>query len=143
MTGVTAVTGRRGKFAVISEAIARVKNWRVNPTQATHSEWGDSDGGGFTNRATGRRDATFTVEGVYDEAANVVDIFQPGDITITVLWLTTVALDYWYFGSSLCQDFDLVVDIDTEEVLGWTTEWGADGQFFFPGEAGAPSINIG
>jgi len=29
------------------------------------------------------------------------------------------------------------VNIDTEEVIGWTSEWGADGKFYYPGESEA------
>ena len=105
-------------------------------TLASKSEWGDSDSGGYTNRAAGRRDGTFTAEGKYDTADEVFDLFQPEDIAIAVLWLDNVSL-YWDFPRALCSDFSLTVNIDTEEVCGWNSSWGADGIFYFPGQAGA------
>lgn len=136
MTSETALTGRTGKFVIGTSLVARTTNWAVNPTMATQSEWGDSDGGGYTNRAAGRRDATFTAEGKYDTSDEVFDLFVEGDIVIGVLWMNDATL-YWDFPRALCQDFNLTVDIDTEEVIGWTTAFGADGQYFRPGEVGA------
>lgn len=141
MTSTTALTARNGKFVVGTTTVARVTQWEVNPTLATSSEWGDSDGSGFTNRAAGRKDATFTTEGKYDTSSEVFDLFQPEDISIAVLWLDATSL-YWDFPRALNDDFNLTVDIDTEEVLGWTSGWGADGVFYYPGEAGATSRSL-
>lgn len=138
MTSVNALTGRNGNFVVGTTTVARVTSWAVNPTLATKSEWGDSDGAGFTNRAAGRKDATFTAEGKYDTADEVFDLFQPEDIAIATLWLDATAL-YWDFPRALCDDFNLTVDVDSEEVIGWTSGFGADGIYHFPGEAGAAS----
>ena len=138
MSCKTAKTGRLGKFVVGTTTVARTTSWSVNPTQATSSEWGDSDGNGFTNRAAGRKDATLDAEGKYDTGAEVFDLFQPEDIAIFTLWLDNITAGlYWDFPCALCTDFNLSVDVDSEEVLGWTTSFGADGQYFFPGEVGA------
>lgn len=142
MTSATALTGRNGKFVVGGTTVARITQWSVNPTMATSSEWGDSDGEGYTNRAAGRRDATFQAEGKYDTASEVYDLFQPGNIAECVLWLNGSTL-YWDFPRALCTDFSLVVNVDTEEVIGWTSQWGADGKFYYPGQAGATSRTFG
>lgn len=136
MSSENTLTGRNGKFVVGASQVARTTQWAVNPTLAGTSEWGDSDSGGFTNRAAGRIDATFTAEGKYDTTDEVFDLFQRGDIAIATLWLDNVSL-YWDFPRALCTDFNLTVDIDTEEVIGWTSSWGADGEHHHPGEAGA------
>ena len=130
------ITGRNGKFVVETSLVARVTQWDVNPTLATSNEWGDSDSAGFTNRSAGRKDATFNAEGKYDSSDEVFDLFQPGDTTIAVLWLDATSL-YWDFPCALNNDFNLVVNIDSEEVIGWTSAWGADGAFYYPGAAGA------
>lgn len=141
MTSSTALTGRNGKFVVGSTLVARTKNWSVNPTMDSSSEWGDSDGEGYTNRAAGRRGATFDAEGVYDTTSEQFDLFQPGDIAIAVLWMNNTSL-YWDFPRALCSDFGLTVDIDTEEVIGWTSSWGNDGVFYYPGQTGATSRTL-
>ena len=135
MTSATALTGRTGRFMVGDQLIARTTGWEVNPKQASSSEWGDSDGAGWTNRAAGRQDATFTAEGKYDTEDEQFDIFQPGDIAIATLFLD--AATYYDFPRALNDDFGLTVDIDTEEVIGWTSSWGTDGPMTYPGQAGA------
>ncbi len=136
MSSVNTLTGRTGKFVAGSVLIARTTTWAVNTKMATGSEWGDSDSAGYTNRAAGRRDATFTAEGKYDSSSEVFDLFVEGDILITTLWLDNVGL-YYDFPRALNQDFNLVVDIDTEEVIAWTSAWGADGIYHRPGQSGA------
>lgn len=135
MASTNTITGRLGKFVVGSTLVARTTGWAVNPKLASQTEWGDSDSSGYTNRAEGRKDATFTAEGKFDTGAAVWTLFQPGDTAIAVLWMNTTL--YWDFPCALCQDFNIQVDIDTEQVQAWTSAWGADGVFYRPGEAGA------
>jgi hypothetical protein len=136
MSSETSLVGRGGRHVVESTSVARLKMWSVNPKLATHSEWGDSDSAGFTNRAEGRHDATFDTNGVYDTGAEQFDLFQEGDILISVLWMNITTL-YWDFPRSLCMDFKLSVNVETEEVIGWESSWGADGVYYRPGESGA------
>lgn len=130
------LTGVDGEFVVGTERVARTKKWTVNATLATKSEWGDSDTAGYTARAAGRKDATFTADGVYDTTDEVFDIFAPGDNLAATLWMDNTSL-FWHFPCSLCTDFSVTVDMDTQEVIGWTSSWGADGIFYRPGQAGA------
>ena len=138
MTAVNTLTGRNGKFVVGVTLVARITSWSVNPTLAGTAEWGDSDSGGYTNRAAGRIDGTFTAEGKFDTdiAHNAFNLFARGDVAIAVLWLDGAAL-YYDFPRALCMDFNLTVDPDTEEVIAWTSSWGADGVYYYPGEVGA------
>lgn len=136
MSSVNTLTGRNGKFVVETTLVARTTQWQVTTTLASKSEWGDSDSAGFTNRAPGRKDATFTSEGKYDTSDEVFDLFQPEDIAIAVLWLNNTSL-YWDFPRAMNDNFQLTVNIDTAEVIGWTSSWGADGVYYYPGEAGA------
>ena len=141
MTSVNTLTGRTGKFVVETTLVARTTNWSVNPTMAGGSEWGDSDSNGFTNRAAGRKDCTFSTEGKYNTSDEIFDLFQPEDIVICVLWLDALTL-YWDFPRALNTDFSLTVDIDTEEVIGWTADWGSDGEYYYPGETDATARTL-
>ena len=141
MSSETTITGRNGKFVVDDTLVARTTKWAVSPKLAGNAEWGDSDSGGYTNRASGRRDATFDAEGKYDTDDEVFDIFHPEDILTATLWMNDVDL-YWDFPRALCIDFSLDVDIDTEEVIGWSSSWGADGIFYRPGQEGAPARSL-
>jgi hypothetical protein len=140
MTSETSMTGRLGNFSVESSRVARSTQWVVSPKMATSSEWGDSDSGGYTNRAAGRKDATFTSEGKYDTGAEQFDLFQPGDILKAILWMNTTL--YWAFPRALNSDFQMTVNMDTQEVIGWTASWGADGIYYRPGQSGAPTETL-
>lgn len=125
------ITGRNGKFQLAGNLVARTTQWELNPTLATSTEWGDSDSGGYTNRAAGRRDATFTAEGMFETGEVAYSLFEPGDILKAVLWMSATL--YYHFPRALNQDFGLTVNIDEEEVIAWNSEWGADGLYYKPG----------
>ncbi len=127
MSSENTLTGRGGTFSVAGTAVARITQWAVNPKLASSSAWGDSDGAGFTNRAPGRKDCTFNAEGKYDTSAFAYDLFDQGDIVAAVLG-TTGTLG-WNFPRAMNEDFSLTVNVDSEEVIGWTSSWGADGAF--------------
>lgn len=141
MSSENTKSGRNGKFVVDTSLVARATQWAVNPKLAQTSEWGDSDSAGYTNRLGGRKDATFTAEGKYDSTDEVFDLFMPDDIAIAVLWLDATSL-YWDFPRALNMDFNLSVNIDSGEVIGWTSSWGADGLFYYPGQAGATARTL-
>lgn len=141
MSSENSITGRNGKFVVGSSLVARITQWAVNPKLVGGSEWGDSDSAGYTNRAAGRKDCTFTAEGKYDTTDEVFDLFQPEDVAIATLWMDNSSL-YWDFPRALCNDFSLMVNVDTQEVIGWTSAWGSDGIFYRPGQSGAPTRTL-
>jgi len=149
MTAIGTVTGRHGKITIDGTLVARTTQWALNKTLATVSEWGDSDSYGWTNRAIGRRDATFTAEGKYDHGASIFSPLALGTNYINVhLWMGTstfpldgasVAPDStltWHFKRALALDFSMTVDMDTEEVVGWSGSFGTDGIVYGPGENG-------
>ncbi len=139
MSSENTITGRNGKFTVDGSLVARTTQWQMTKTLASKTEWGDSDSEGFTNRAAGRKDSTFSAEGKYDTTDEVFDLFQEGDIVQATLFLNATApLLYYDYPRALCDNFQLTVNIDTAEVIGWTSAWGADGIYYYPGEADAP-----
>ena len=135
MASTTALTGRLGEFVIGSTKVARATLWNLTLALATKSEWGDSDSGGYTNRTAGRRDATFNSEGKYDTGAPAWTLFEMGDTAEVTLWLNQTL--YYHFPCALCMDFNISINMDTEEVVGWTSNWGSDGAFTRPGAAGA------
>lgn len=137
----TALTGRNGKFVVESTLVARLTQWQVSPKLASSSEWGDSDTAGYTARMAGRKDSTFNAEGKYDTVAEQYDIFFIGDKAQAELWMDATSL-FWGFPCALCSDFSMTINVDSEEVVGWSSSWGADGIFYYPGQAGAPARTL-
>lgn len=133
MTSLNTLTGIDGEHTVGGTEVARLKLWDVNPTLANTNEWGDSDSGGYTNRSRGRKDCTFNTEGVYDTTDEVWDLFEEGDNAASILKMNDSL--QWSFPRSLCMDFSLAVNVDTEEVIGWSASWGADGIYYKPGQS--------
>ena len=139
MSNANTLSGKNGKFEVDAELVARTTQWSVNRKYASVSEWGDSDSAGYTNRLGGRKDSTFTTEGKFDTSDEVYDLFADDDVAAAYLWIDGVSTTkyFWEFPRSICTDFSLSVNIDTGEVIGWTSSWGADGIFYYPGQSGA------
>lgn len=141
MSGTTtAVTGKLGVFQVGTTRVARSKQFSVNTKLASKSEWGDSDTEGYTARMPGRKDGTFSANGVFDSSYEQYDVFAEGDKVEAILWLNTTL--YYDFPCAMCDDFSLQVNIDTQEVIGWSSNFGADGKYYKPGEAGATARTL-
>lgn len=142
----TALIGRYGRFSVDGTLVARTTQWEINPKLAQTSEWGDSDSKGWTNRAGGRKDCTFSTEGKFDTEAETWELFEVGDHPRSILYMNKKGTDTgdadwtedenlrWLFPRALNTDYKLTINIDSEEVVGWTADWGADGKMYRPGE---------
>lgn len=135
--GTTARRGNEGKVNVDDEQIARLTQWSLN-SSVSETAWGDSDSEGFTNRSPARKDCTGSIQGKFDNDDKVYDLFAPGDLVELVLFEANVANAYWTFPSALIQNYQITYDQDSKEVVGWQSDWGADGRFYPPGSAGAP-----
>lgn len=141
----TTMTGRYGKFEVGGAIVARTKMWSASSVLATKAEWGDSDTAGYTARAAGRKDGTFNANGVYDTEEEQYDLFEEGDTAESVLWMrgaTSGTNKYWFFPRALCFSFDMSVNMETQEVIGWSSSWGADGIFYKPGHPDLPARDL-
>lgn len=130
-----AQTGSIGKVVVDSNLILRITQWVINPT-ASETAWGDSDSGGYTNRASARKDATGSFTAKFDTSKKNYTIFMPGDIVKVILWET--ATTYWALTRALIQGATYTFDPDSKEVVEVSTDFGSDGAYHRPGEAGAP-----
>lgn len=137
----TAITGRNGKAVADNTQIGRLTEWNINMT-AGETAWRDSDSAGYTNRLATFLDATGSVAGKYSSSSEIWDMFFIGDKPELILWQTAAAGDYFAFPCVLITSFAYVVNMDTQEVVGWTANFGADGIFYFPGQAGAPSETL-
>lgn len=139
--GTSARAGDQAIAVVNDTLVLRLKTFTVNPTTG-ESVWGDSGSEGHTFRKGARKDCTGNMVGVLDGDTKVYDIFMPGDIVKLTLWETQVGQDYWHFPSALIQNFSLTFNQDTKEVVEWTADFGTDGVFYRPGEAGGAGQTV-
>lgn len=139
MSGSTTRSGRLGKAVVDDTLLRRLTQFTIN-SKAGESAWGDSDSEGHTNRQLARKDRTGKISGKFDTDEPVYNVFEEGDFVKLVLWEDPDEPNaYWVFPSAMIQTFDLVYDQDTQEVVGWTADFGEDGKSYKPGEDGAPA----
>ena len=129
-------TGNAGKVVVDDVAAARITNWSVDSV-VEMTAWGDSDSAGYTNRVPGRKDATGSFTGKFDNDDKVYDLFVAGDVVELVLFETTTPT-YWYFGCAVIDRFSIAYNLDTKEAVEWSANFGADGIFYRPGQQGIP-----
>jgi hypothetical protein len=134
--GTSAIGGTEGQATIDGVRVARLTNWSMNRS-SSESAWGDSDSEGWTFRKTARHDGTGSLGGKFDDDNPPHNLFDDGDIVSLILWLNTTK--YYAAPSARIQNFQLEVNQDTKEVVGWTADWGTDGKVYKPGEAGAPA----
>jgi len=135
----TAISGRLGKAVVDDALVLRLTQWSINPT-AGESAWADSDSAGYTNRKTARLDCTGSIEGKFDTGTPVYTQFVAGDAVQLVLWQDATL--YWAFPCVIITGFNFSFNQDSQEVVGWSADFGADGIFYRPGQVGAPSETL-
>lgn len=137
----TARTGVDGKAVVEGELVARLTKWSLS-AKAAINEWGDSDGEGYTLALPGRKGATGTIEGKFDEEDEQYNLFAEGDQVELVLWQSEEAQDYWAFPCVIVGEFTLEYDVDGQTVVGWSAPWTSSGRYYRPGQSGAPAHTL-
>ena len=110
--------------------VARITRWEMKAALAGVKKWADSDTAGYMARSAGAKDCTFTTEGKYDFGSASYLLFAPGDTLAVALVMDSTL--FWNFPMALCEDFNMIVNVDTEEVIGWSANWGINGPFFRP-----------
>lgn len=130
----------KASVVVIDDVLMlRVRNVTQNPN-STVFEWGDSDSGEFTNTIGTRKKTTGTISGLFDEDQRLYDIVREGQTSKLIIWED--ATDYWAFPCALLTNVNFTYDQDTKNPIEWAFDFGSDGVYFAPGEAGAPSESL-
>jgi len=157
MGSVGAITGRHGAVYIqlplttqtwYWTEIARITSWTINQKPISVTKWADSDTGGFVWNAPGPREATITTVGKFQIGIlSQWNMFRGGDYAALRLFVDNrdpfedgisveEALrraDRYEINPALCTEYNLTMNIDTEEVVGWTAEWVSCGEFSMTG----------
>jgi len=162
MSSNTAITGRGGAVWINTKIeqnwtattwmeVARITNWSLEQKPGSITSWADSDTAGFLTNAPGARSASFTTEGKFTwdtvmQGGKQWDLFRGGDYARVKLYVRETDLTpaepdpntypyecFYDFNPALCTNFSLTVNVDTEEVVGWTASWVNCGPFTVPG----------
>lgn len=120
-------------FVNTGDSILRVTRWLVQETTDTSIEWADSDSAGYTIHAPGRLGARFDADGKYSGERPIFPYTRVGALVTAQLWIDrTVPYLCWDFELARCTSFKCSVDVDTEEIVGWSGSWIATGVFYKP-----------
>lgn len=137
--GATAVTGENAKTTIDDALLLRGTQFSIT-YESSETAWGDSDSGGYTARKKARRDATGSLTGKLDSGTKFYGMFDEGDIIDLAIFEDSTT--YHSFPRALAQNISITYDQDTKEVTEVSSDFGADGIFYKPGEAGAPSKSL-
>jgi hypothetical protein len=130
------VMGDAGEVMADATRIARITQFSFNP-KVGESAWGDSDSKGYTMRKGARKDGSGGMAGQFDKGTNNYRVLKVGDEPELVLWVCTTI--YYYLPCALIANFNFSVNQDSKEVVGWSSDFGASGIFYQPGDAGIPA----
>lgn len=121
-------------------ALARVTQWEVESAVDSFVEWADSSTQGYTAIAPGPVSCMFTCAGKFENTANSVRLFAPGDFVSATLKATSIL--FWSFPRALCLSYRLSVNVDTGEVDEWRAMFRADGFFQRPLNLNGANFNV-
>lgn len=117
------ISGQGGDFTVGGQSIKEVKKWSLNTMIVIHA-YSSNKTGGFKRKVTGIKDGKGSIEGVWDPAAPLPSQMEVGQ-TLAAAALTKAGQQYTY--NALFADNKVSVDIDTGDIIGWTSDYEVDG----------------
>lgn len=135
----SALAGTDGNVVVNSTRIARITQFSVNHSVQT-TVWGDSDSAGYQNTKGTRKGATGAFEGKFSTDHVVYELFSPGEgVALNLFENATRA---WVFPCVVITEFSMTVNVDSQEVVGWSASFSSDGIFYRPGDAANPGATL-
>ncbi len=140
----TASSGTSGAVWCGAQRIARVTSWNLDATTDSKT-FHDSGGGGtnsvkgYMNRIPGPRDLTGSIEFKYDLTFPQDRRFREGRCCQLVLGIHETNSVAWIIPQALIERLTISVDIDGGDPTEGSFDFGSDGIYYAPGEAGAPN----
>jgi hypothetical protein len=124
------VSGVRGDalYHPAGDQISEVKKFTFNPSQET-KDYASNKTGGAKKRVSATKDASGTLEGVWDPWDPITDHMEPG--TEVVLKLQHYTGQFWLV-PAIIDDMSFDVDIETGDVQAWTANFSLNGPWTKP-----------
>lgn len=131
---MAAISGKNGSVETTSGsgggdgAQTEITGWTFNTT-SNNPSWASSTNPGYKKRVAGVKDGSGTVNGKYDSSNAIFDTFEPG---VTVTLTLKLNNSNYYEVPAIVDDFNLEVDMDNGDVVGWSMNFSTNGEWTEP-----------
>lgn len=110
-------------------AQAEITGWTLN-TSSNNPSWASSTNPGYKKRVAGVKDCNGSISGKYNSDNVLFDSLLPGvSVTLTLKLSGSAG---FYAVPALIDDFNLEVDMDNGDVVGWTANFSGNGAWTVP-----------
>jgi len=111
------ISGKDGKVEIGGLQVAEITKWSFNTT-SNNASWASSDTAGYKTRVVGSKDGSGSMEGKLDPDVGIP--LEVGDEPVLTLRLDDT---HYYTVYAVVDSFDLEVDIDDGDVVGWSADF--------------------
>lgn len=119
MAGISGVGGSVDSGSELAE----ITTWTFTTT-SNNSAWASSTNPGYKKRVGGVRDCSGTVNGKFNGDLTDYDDLEAGaSVTLTL----KINATHYYTVPALVDEFNLEVDMDNGEVVGWSLNFSGNG----------------
>jgi hypothetical protein len=121
------ICGKEGSVVIGATELPEITMWSFNPTITTQS-YASNKTNGFKRKVCGSKDATGSLEGKWDRTDPITDHFTEGSTVTLLLHLDTTRK---ITVPALITGMTIEVNIDDNEIEGWTADFEADGEWTY------------
>ena len=131
---MAAISGKDGSVETTSGsgggdgAQAEITGWTFNTT-SNNPSWASSTSPGFKKRVAGVKDGSGSISGKYNSANAIFDTLEVG---VTVTLTLKVNATNFYAVPAIIDSFNIEVDMDNGDVVGWTADFSTNGEWTEP-----------
>lgn len=133
---MAAISGKNGSVETTSGsgggdgAQAEITGWTFNTT-SNNPSWASSTNPGYKKRVAGVKDGNGTISGKYDSSNTLFDTLEPG-VTVTLTLKINATGSNYYVVPAIIDEFNIEVDMDNGDVVGWTANFSTNGEWSEP-----------
>ncbi len=125
---MSGISGKNGYAKIGATNIAEVTGWSFKPS-SNNSAWGSSDSSGYKKRVAGTKDGSGSIEGKYDPSTSFIGVIDVGTEVTLLLYINATK---YYSVPSIIDSYDLSVDINDGEVVGFSADFSTNGTWTNP-----------
>lgn len=122
------ISGKDGDVKIGSTAICEIRKWSFSP-KANNPSYASNKTAGYTRRVPGIKDGSGSMEGAWDPASPAVAVIDPATAVTLKLYINATQ---FYEVPSVIDEFGLNVEVESGEIVSWTSTFSANGAWTNP-----------